>query len=639
VYTNHAVVDPNNTVPEADETNNASDAALTVQLPVLGALHNPTVGGQDAYNELTVDNVQTNPASGAVAPYGTLDYTLTAKNWGTDPVTGVTLYDYIPNGAQFRNVTTVSGGFVCSYNSGLVTCNNGSLAPAVTPEVTPSTGSITIRLFAPGTTNDAAGSTNQYTNHVVINPNNTIPEADPTNDVTDTNLTVSYPTPDGTGQNAYNEFTISTTQAWPSGGVGSTVAPGGTLYYKVIVQNTGSDLAVNVPVRDILPPGTTFRAAQLDPASMGGVTGFACSQSNGIVDCTNGTLPPGAVAIIDILTFAPTQPTTPGSSGLPASPSPSPAGFNIQNQAIVNPNQTVQEADPTNDTSTVTTLVQEGGAAAYYDLTSSLTGSDKTGQPDQPIHYTLTVTNQGTDDLYNATVSDTLPAGTVFQSAVDSMNTAGQFTCSVSGQVITCTGGTLLGTYDNGGMAGQRVINIVANAPHADGAIIDQAMADPNNQVVEGDKTNNSSQFSTDVESVINLSVSIDMSDSISQGTDGYINGSITNTAAGLGSATAQNVQSVWNLPVGVTLLDTNAPAGTTCTTSQNPVNQIVCVTSSLAPGSPAPFKFHVYNNQSGTENDSANVNANLMTIESDTPPDQSAPPDPDDVANGTVTG
>jgi uncharacterized repeat protein (TIGR01451 family) len=610
-YTNHAVVDPNNVIPEADETNNASDVTLTVALP--------SDGGQNEYNEFTVLNQQTKPASGPVAPFGTLEYTLTALNYGSDPATGVTVNDYLPQGAQFRDVTVQmlsggSGGFLCNFNSGLVSCNNGSLAAAPLPGVTPSMATITILLFAPGTPNNTTG---QYTNHAVINPNNTVPEADVTNDATDANLTVAYPPPDGPGQNAYNEFTIQSSQFFPTSS--GAVAPGGTLLYQLTVANTGSDPAVNVPVRDYLPTGTTFRLAQLDgTASTMGVTGFVCTQNSGVLDCVNGTIPAGGQAVIDVLLFAPNQPTSPGSQ----------TPYNIINQAIVNPNLTVQEADPTNDTATTTTTVSLGGAGGYWDLTSDLSKSDTTGQPDQPIHYTLVVQNLGTDDLFNATVSDTLPAGTTFVSATDHSPGTGQFTCSVNSQdqhvVITCTGGTLPGTASGGGT---RQIDIVANAPHANGKIADEAMADPTNAVPEANETNNSSSVTTDVESVIDLSISLD-SASIGQGNEGDITGHIQNT----GSADAQNVQTIWNLPIGVTVLDVNPPAGTTCSNTQNPVNQFVCTTPTLSQNSTLDFTFHVYDNSSNTLNDNAIINADNKTVESD------AGTDTNDVANSTVS-
>jgi uncharacterized repeat protein (TIGR01451 family) len=354
--------------------------------------------------------------------------------------------------------------------------------------------------------------------------------------------------------------------------------------------------------------------AELDSTgSSTGVTGFVCTQNSGVVDCVNGTIPAGGQAVIDILLFAPNQPTSPGSQ------SPQ----NIINQAIVNPNLTVQEADPTNDTATTNTTVSVGGAGSYWDLTSDLSKSDMTGQPDQPIHYTLMVQNIGTDDLFNATVSDTLPAGTTFVSAIDHSPGSGQFTCSANGQVITCTGGTLPGSANVGAA---RQIDIVANAPHANGAIVDQANADPNNVVPEANESNNASSVSTNVQSVIDLSISLD-SASIGQGNEGDITGHIMNT----GSADAQNVQTIWNLPISVTVLDVNPPAGTTCSNTQNPVNQFVCTTPTLGQGQTLDFTFHVYDNSSNTLNDNAIINADNKTVESDTP-------DTNDVANNTVS-
>jgi hypothetical protein len=206
--------------------------------------------------------------------------------------------------------------------------------------------------------------------------------------------------------------------------------------------------------------------------------------------------------------------------------------------------------------------------------------------------------------------------------------------------VITCTGATLPGTVSGGGSAGSRQIDIVANAPHANGAIVDQAQADPNNAVPEADETNNASSVSTNVQSVIDLSIVLDgdstgggSAPSISQGTEGDITGHITNTVAGGGSgATAQNVQTVWNLPISVTVLDVNAPAGTTCSNTQNPVNQFVCTTPALTAGQTLNFDFHVYNNSSDTLNDNASVNGDNHTVESD------ASTDTNDVTNSTVT-
>jgi uncharacterized repeat protein (TIGR01451 family) len=605
-YTNHAVIDPNNAIPEADETNNISDVSLTVALPNLGA---PPLGGQNDYNEFTVDNVQTNPVDGGgnpvpVAPNGTLEYTLTAKNWGTDPAFGVTVFDYLPQAARFRDVTVQPGsGFVCNFNSGLVSCNNGTIAKAPVEDLVPATASIKILLFAPDTPNNIG--TNKYTNHAVINPNNTVPEADVSNDATDATLVVAYPP---TGQNPYNEFTVKSEQAFPT--AGGAVAPSGTLIYRLTVPNTGTDTAVNVPVRDFLPTGTTFRLAKLNKTlSTAGVTGFVCTQSSGVVDCTNGTIPSGGQAVIDIVLFAPAQPTSPDPGN------PNPQTTTITNQALVNPGNAVPEADPTNDTDSTDTTVKLGGAGGYWDFTTDLSMSDMTGTPDNNVTYKLTVKNVGTDDAFNVSVSDVLPAGTTFVSALDTAPGAGAFTCADDSNNpldITCSGGTLPGTL-NGGAS--REIDIVAKAPHANITITDQATADPTNAFPEADETNNSTSVSTVIKSLFDLATTITDSGTTGAGNTFTITGHITSTADATGPIAFE-----MDLPVGITPLNvdlSNAP-NTSCQIFQNPISKIVC-TSAAVPQSPElQIVASVYSNTDDTKSVNAIVNGDNKVIESD---------------------
>lgn len=592
-YTNHAVVDPSNAIPEADETNNISDAALTVKLP--------DAGGKNAYNELSITNVQSNPASGDVAPNGTLEYTLTAKNTGSDIAQNVTVYDFVPQGARFRNVTVspysgagTSGGFLCSFSSGLVSCNSGTITGG---------GSATIKvlLFAPDTPN---GSTNHYTNHVVIDPSNSISEADENNNAADVDLTVTIG-----GANPYNELDVAQQQSFPA--VGTDVAPGGTLRYLLKVHNTGSDTAFQVPVRDYLPQGTVFRKAHLltgGTSGTTGATGFVCTQGSGVVDCTNGTLQSGGTAVIEILLFAPSQPVTPGSE------------TTITNQAVVDPSNSLPEADETNNTSTQDTGVKNGGAGKFWDLSLADSGSDATGTPDDRTQWTIDVVNNGTDDLFNAVVRDTLPAGVTFVAAGEADGTdPGRFSCAESGGVVTCSGGTIKGTVGNGDMPGKRTIHIVVKAPHANVAMINQVVADPDNAVVEADETNNALRLNDIIQSKIDLQIKLDPV-SIGQGDPGEIVGHITNDKGGdPDGEDAHNVLSVWNLPVGVTITDVIAPEGTSCSTAtDDTVNQVTCTTLTLKPGQPLDVKFEVYQNSDKQDNDNAVINGDGKTVESD---------------------
>ncbi|MCP5089305.1 MAG: DUF11 domain-containing protein [Gammaproteobacteria bacterium] len=125
-----------------------------------------------------------------------------------------------------------------------------------------------------------------------------------------------------------------------------------------------------------------------------------------------------------------------------------------------------------------------GGSNEYFfldnlqiDFQVSLTGTElaitQTDTPD-PVNvasglaYTLTAANNGPEDSTGVTVTDTLPAGVIFQSA-----SATQGSCAHSAGVVTC----LLGDISSGANA---TINIVVTAPVAAGTITNSATVSGN---------------------------------------------------------------------------------------------------------------------------------------------------------------
>ncbi|MFN2544689.1 MAG: CARDB domain-containing protein [Actinomycetota bacterium] len=562
---NQALVDPANAIPEISEDSNLNVLETNVGIP--------PAGDWGTYNELTVENAQTSPAGGlAVAPNGTLVYTLTVKNWGSDPVSNVSVYDYIPQGARFRDASgsalgSGSGGFQCSFNAGLVMCGNGSLA-ASTGVGSPSSATITIKLFAPDTPNE---QTSNYTNHAVIDPNNAIPEADETNNVSDVALTV-----DIGGANAYNQLTITNEQKIPVSN--GAVAPSGTLIYKITIGNTGSDTAQNVMFRDYLPAGTQFRSARNDTTgSTAGSGMFTCFHNNGVVQCGNGTLLSGGMAIVEITVFAPAQPAT------------------IQNQAVVDPDNVVPEGNERDNAAFADTIVALGGAEKYFELTSSLATDPPNAAvaTDSPITYKLTVTNGGSDQAFNVKVSDYLPEHSKFVSANDdNAGTPGAFTCSASGLTVNCTGGSLPSS-------GSRTITIIARSPaQSDVTIVDatkpfnitnQAMVDPDNALPEGDETNNGSSVTNEVHARVDLLV--DNTGGCAGKSGDTCNWAFSVTNAGPDSVSGVVVRT--DLPVGVIPLDVVAPSNDwSCQITENPVNQVTC--ARLAPMSATTENFSV---------------------------------------------
>jgi uncharacterized repeat protein (TIGR01451 family)/fimbrial isopeptide formation D2 family protein len=586
-YTNHAVIDPANTVPEADETNNVSDVDLTVDLPA------PNGAGKNTFNDLVIENRQSSPVDGDgkavdVAPNGTLEYTLTVKNRGSDPVDGITFHDTVPVGSRFRAANSTppanAGGFTCAYNAGVVQCGGGSLAGWSGMGDFPS-AQVKILLFAP----DApTGATNNYTNHAIVDPGNTIPEGDETNNTQDISTIVSVG-----GANAYNQFTIQTEQKAPlKNGDPAHVAPSGTLVYRVNVENVGTDRATNVVVRDYLPAGTRFRSARLVQAnSSPETTGFVCFHSNGVVDCTNGTLLSGGKAVIEIVLFAPADPVT------------------INNQAVVDPSNAIPEGNEQDNTSvSPDTVVALDGIADFIELSiSKLEDDPDPVGTDKPIKYTVDVKNDGTDDAFNVRLTDHLPAGTTFVSANDTTaTTGGAFTCTESDGVVDCSGGYVKG---NGGT---RTIEIVALAPTQDDvtfidnkvSLTNQVIVDPDNAIPEGDETNNVRSTVTTVKAVVDLEIT-KLTGSGSQGSD---QGKWSWTVKNNGADAVTGVLVEVSLPIGVIPLDmTSIPAGWACQVTSNPINEVTC-TGNLAGSGSADFEVRVYVAEDGTLHASAIV-------------------------------
>jgi uncharacterized repeat protein (TIGR01451 family) len=136
---------------------------------------------------------------------------------------------------------------------------------------------------------------------------------------------------------------------------------GGDLTYTLTVTNNGPDPASGATVTHTLPPGVEVVSAP------GGQTPV-----NGVLTYGLGTLFPSASQTLTVVV----RPTTPGV--LSSSASASAVGTDI---------------DPGNNTASAQTTVDQGVA----DLVVTIDGPDGPMRADQPIDYTITVTNHGPD--------------------------------------------------------------------------------------------------------------------------------------------------------------------------------------------------------------------------------------------------
>jgi len=456
-------VDPANAIFESDETNNT----WSVSTPVATGI------------DLTVSKTSESP----IAPSGTLTYTIKVSNIGTEDATGVTVKDTLPAGTRFRSVQDDPAdphNFTCSHDGsatgGEVTCVGGRLRGTHDHNLAPDVATVTLVVFAPA-------EPGFIRNQVRVDPNGEIPELLEDNNINTFRTEIKIQG----GLHPFHELDITKTQASPAG----SVAPNGIVVYDLVVTNHGSDVAFDVTVQDIMPPGFTFRyAVDSNP----GTGDFQCNESGGIVTCGGGTLDGAQDQTAQAGDSTRTIHVSMFTAGQPG---------DYTNKALVDPGNTHPEANETNNSAQSVTTVALGGGGRFKDLQVDSKQTAPVGDvvPSGTLQYTLDVTNSGTAVAFNVKVRDTLPDGAVFRSAVDSAPGAGAFECSASGIVVTCTGGTLDGSAgpDETSSPSTRSIVVEAFAPTEPGDYVNTAMVDPDDAIAENDELNNTDTTVTKV--------------------------------------------------------------------------------------------------------------------------------------------
>jgi uncharacterized repeat protein (TIGR01451 family) len=190
------------------------------------------------------------------------------------------------------------------------------------------------------------------------------------------------------------------------------VVAGQQLTYTLAATNNGPSPATGVTVSDPLPTSLTFVSATTSQGTF--------SYNNGTLTASLGSLADGASANVNVVTTVAASATG-----------------TVTNTATISGDQT----DPylANNTSSVTTTInQPVKPQDYPDLAIVKVATPSPVSVGANLTYTLTVSNDSLTPDTGVTVSDPLPAGVTFVSAVASQGTA-----SINGNTVQASLGSM----------------------------------------------------------------------------------------------------------------------------------------------------------------------------------------------------
>jgi uncharacterized repeat protein (TIGR01451 family) len=325
----------------------------------------------------------------------------------------------------------------------------------------------------------------------------------------------------------------------------STANPGKPISYTITVTNNGPSEVTGATVTDTVP-NTITNVSWICVASSGSSCGAASGTGNAIN--TTANLLSGGTA-----TYTVTGTVSPTATG------------NVSNTASVAVPTGVTDPNTANNSSTDTDTI----VAPDLTITKSHTGNFTQGSTGT---YTITARNSGNAPTTGTvTVSDTLPTGLTPTAASGT-----GWTCTISGQTVTCTRSDALAAGASYAAISLNV-KVATNAPASLTNIANISGGSQTNT------TNDSASDPTTINGVPDLTISKSHTGNFTQGSTGTY--TITATNSG-GAATNGTVTVRDTLPNGLT---PTAASGTgwTCTISGQTVT---CTRSdTLAPGASYP--------------------------------------------------
>lgn len=485
-----------------------------------------------------VTNQNVSPIQGPAG--GTFTYTITTTNAGPDTATGIALTDQLPSGSQFVSVNSSAGS--CNQSGGVVTCALPDIAAGSSGITT------TIQVILP--------VDGVYTNTI----SGTTTSTDP-NSSNNTNITKTT--------TAYSAADLQMNATASS----ANVVAGQPYTYNLSVTNNGPDPVASggqISISFQVPSGATI--TQLPAGS-----GWTCTPGTGY-PLSTGTITCSAAALANGATSATlTAQAVANQTGSVA------AAFSTS--ATDGSGNPMPDGNPDNNTSPVSVNVSAGSDV-------SITGSATPNPVAQGGNVTYTLTPRfnggippGTTGDQTITVTSTLGTGLTYVPGSASGN---GWTCSASGQILTCT---LPGPYTGGNYTNMPQITYQATTSQtgtlSTAVSISAPETDPvpaNNNATINVTSSNTADLSIQKTASLNPVVP-------GQGFNYYL--SIHNNGP-LAVIAGQTITVTDNIPAGVTLTGAPSGGGWTCTPTTGfpaagPTTVSCSISGPLASGSSAP--------------------------------------------------
>jgi uncharacterized repeat protein (TIGR01451 family) len=440
---------------------------------------------------------------------GIYTFTVTDNQGPSDAAGPLTVTDTLPAGetfSSFSNVGSSGADWSCSASSGTVTCT--TTAGDYVLDVGAST-SFTM------TVDIASGVTASSLINTATVSSATTPDPVPSNNSSSDNS--------GTTQSADLQVVKTLTS--------SSLVAGQDATYSLAVTDKGpSDAAGPVTLTDTLPTGETLPSGTTATG-----TGWTCSTESGEqFTCTHAT------AITDGSETTVTLTVLLASDVLPQS---------ITNTATVS--STTPDPAAGNNTSSAT---NSSTTSADLSITKTHTGDFTAGLDGT---YTIGVHNTGPSDAQQPVVTDTLPSGETYASV-----SGGSWTCSASGQVVTCTDGTNVVA----GTSAPTIDLTVAVSPSlSPGTVVNTAtVSSPTSPPIPD---NESATDRTVIDTSADLSITKTHIGSFDAGADGTYTLTVTNHGP---SDAALPLTVTDPVPAPLTLVSANGGSAWNCTVSRS---------------------------------------------------------------------